>query len=199
MIDESASFTEQDLNGFFREVRAYEDSRPFDGTTVVERLGRSLDRLEELVLFMDLLPAGGDAPPGWGVAREWGPREVLAHIVLMSQVLGWGMWAVGSGEQDEISLMSFLSLRDVSGQHFSRLQPAELLDMARTELTSSIEYLCLADADEMGRVGRVGSLELTAAEIGELLLCAHLEMHVDQLERSLQGARPATPPTRYAW
>ena len=73
----------------------------------------------------------------------------------------------------------------VSGAQFARVPADELLAIARTELTSSIEFLCMADAGEMGRVGKVGPFELTAEEIGELLLCAHLELHVDQLERSL--------------
>ena len=66
-----------------------------------------------------------------------------------------------------------------------RLQPSRVWTIARTELTSSIEFLCMADADQMGRLGKVGPFELTAEEIGELLLCGHLELHVDQLERSL--------------
>ena len=179
---ESSSFTERDLRDFFAAVRTYEDARPVDGLTVVERLEASLGRLEELVTFMAVLP-----PPEQTVqdGKDWTPREVLAHIVLFSQVLGWGMWAIGSGEEDEISLMSFLILRDVSGAQFARVPADELLAIARTELTSSIEFLCMADADQMGRLGKVGPFELTAEEIGELLLCAHLELHVDQLERSL--------------
>ena len=106
---ESPSFTEQDLRDFFGEVRNYEDARPLDGLTVVERLEASLGRLEELVTFMGVLPPPEQTEQ---TARDWTPREVLAHIVLFSQVLGWGMWAIGSGEQDEISLMSFLILRD---------------------------------------------------------------------------------------
>ena len=179
---DSTSFTEQDLRDFFAEVRNYEDARPSDGLTVVERLEASLGRLGELVTFMGVLPPPEQTDQ---TARDWTPREVLAHIVLFSQVLGWGMWAIGSGEEDEISLMSFLILRDVSGAQFARVPADELLAIARTELTSSIEFLCMADAGQMGRVGKAGPFELTAAEIGELLLCAHLELHVEQLERSL--------------
>jgi hypothetical protein len=124
---------------------------------------------------------------GTGSLRDWTPRQVLAHIVLFGQVLGWGMWAVASGEQDELPLLSFLILRDVSGAQFARMPAEELLAIARTELTSAIEFLCMADAGQMARVGKVGPFELTAAEMGELLLCAHLELHVEQLERALSA------------
>jgi hypothetical protein len=194
-LDSESSFSaEQDLKSFLDELRQYENRRIQDGSTVVERLERSLARLQELTLFVEL------TPPVYGQSDGWSPREILARTVLMTQVLGWGMWATGSGEQDEVSLSSFLSVHDVSGRQFAEMAPEELLDMARTELTNSMEYLCMADREEMARVGRVGPFELTAAEIGELLLCAHLEMRVEQLERSLQLQRrePSIAPRRYA-
>jgi hypothetical protein len=188
---ESPSFTEEDLRCFIAEVRDFEDGRPLDGLTVVERLEASLNRLEELVTFMAVLP-----PPEQldSSVKEWTSREVLAHIVLFAQVIGWGMWAIASGDQDEIPLMSFLILRDVSGAKFARMAPDELLAIARTELTSSIEFLCMADASQMARIGKVGPFELTAAEIGEMLLCAHLEIHVAQLQGSLGACWNAAAP-----
>lgn len=179
-----SSNAEQDLTSFLEELRRYENRRIQDGSTVIERLERSLARLEELTLFVEM------TPPTNGLRDEWNPREILARIVLMAQVLGWGMWATGSGDEEPVSLSSFLSIRDISGHQFAEVEPEELLDMARTELTNSMEYLCMADREDMARVGRVGELQLTAAEMGELLLCAHLEMGVEQLERSLQVERP---------
>src|SRR5207244_10244898 len=104
-------------------------------------------RLGELVTFMGVLPPPEQTDQ---TARDWTPREVLAHIVLFSQVLGWGMWAIGSGEQDEIPLMSFLILRDVSGAQFARMPADELLAIARPELTSPIAFLSIADPGQMG-------------------------------------------------
>lgn len=192
---ESPSFTEQDLRAFIDEVVAYEEHRQLDGLTVVERLGAGIDRLGALVALMGPGRAGQPASPATagpgpdrGSAKAWNAREILAHIVLVSQVLGWGMWAVGTGEQDEISLMSFLNLRDISGSTFAGMAARELLAIARHEITTAIEYLCLASPEEMGRVGRVGPFELTAEHIGQFLLCAHMELHIDQLERALTGA-----------
>jgi hypothetical protein len=181
---ESPGFTEDDLSTFFDEVVAYERIRPNDGRTLVERLDAASTRLERVVGSSG--PGGGrHAAPGGG----WTARETLAHIVLVSQVLGWATWAVASGEQDEITIMSFLSLRDVAGEHFAKVSAQELLEIAQGEHLSTIEYLCMADADALARRAKVGPFELSAEEIGRLLLCAHLELHIEQLESALGTRR----------
>lgn len=180
---ESPRFTEDDLRAFFEEVVAYEQRRPKDGLTLVERLEAASSRLGTVV--RGIAPGGGRNPvPGGG----WSARETLAHIVLVSQVLGWATWAVGSGEQDEITIMSFLSLRDVAGDQFAKVSATELLEIAQSEHVSTIEYLCMVDAEALARRARVGPFDLSAEEIARLLLCAHLELHIEQLESAL-GAR----------
>jgi hypothetical protein len=109
--------------------------------------------------------------------------------VLVSQVLGWATWAVASGEEDEITIMSFLSLRDVAGQGFAKVSAQELLEIAQDEHLSLMEYLCMADAEALARRAKVGPFELSAEEIGRLLLCAHIELHIEQLESALGAAR----------
>ena len=193
MKSESTSPSSQDLVTFLTELLEYGRKPSFGTTSVVERLERSSRRLEELVAFMDALSPGpgytgapGGRLAGFPGQHEGGPTDVLAQVMLLSQALAWGMWAVASGEQDEISLTSFLNLRDASARQFAQVPPGELLDMARAEITSAIEFLCLADAEQMGRVGRIGSFEFTAAQMGELL-CAHLEIQAEQLQRSLEA------------
>jgi DinB family protein/adenylate cyclase associated (CAP) protein len=181
---ESPGFTEDDLRTFFDEVVAYERTRPNDGRTLVERLEAASNRLEQVVGSIG--PGGGrQAAPDGG----WTARETLAHIVLVSQVLGWATWAVASGEQNEITIMSFLSLRDVAGEHFAKVSAQELLEIAQGEHLSTIEYLCMADAESLARRAKVGPFELSAEEIGRLMLCAHLELHIEQLESALGTRR----------
>src|SRR5207249_1626473 len=91
---ESPGFTEDDLRVFFNEVIAYERTRPRDGLTLVERLEAASRRLAQVVGSIG--PGGGRQPP---VGGGWTARETLAHIVLVSQVLGWGTWAIASGER----------------------------------------------------------------------------------------------------
>lgn len=181
---ESPGFTEQDLRAFFDEVVAYEQARPSDGLTLVERLEAASRRLEQVVRTIG--PGGGRRPAPHG---GWTARETLAHIVLVSQVLGWATWAIASGEQDEITIMSFLSLRDVAGEHFAKVSMQELLEIAQSEHLATIEYLCMADAEALSRRAKVGPFDLSAEEIGRLMLCAHIELHVDQLVAALGTSR----------
>ena len=181
---ESPGFTEQDLRAFFDEVVAYEKTRPRAGLTLVERLEVASRRLEDAVRAMG--PGGGRQPAPDG---GWTARETLAHIVLVSQVLGWATWAVASGEQDEITIMSFLSLRDVAGEHFAKVSAKELLEIAQSEHVATIEYLCMADAEALARRAKVGPFDLSAEEIGRLMLCAHIELHIDQLMAALGTPR----------
>lgn len=187
---ESPRFTEDDLRAFFDEVVAYERARPKDGLTLVERLEAASRRLGR---------AAANIPPGGGrdpqPAGGWTARETLAHIVLVSQVLGWATWAVASGEQDEITIMSFLSLRDVAGQGFAKVSTQELLEIAQGEHLNTMEYLCMADAEALARRAKVGPFELSAEEIGRLLLCAHIELHIEQLESALGAPRSRTGAT----
>lgn len=183
MDSESSPLAAPDLDSFLYELRSHEQRRRPDGATVVERLERCLGRLQEVILFVEpTAPVSG--------AGETNPREVLVQMVLMAQLLGWGMWAAGSGEQEEEgSFRSFLSLREVLSRRFAEVGPDELVDIVRTELTSSMEYLCLADSEQLARAARLGPSELTAPEIGELLLCAHIEMSIEQLEQSVHVDR----------
>jgi len=181
---ESPNFTEDDLRAFVDEVVAYERSRPKDGLTLVERLEAASRRLGEVVAY---IAPGADRNPAPG--GGWNARETLAHIVLVSQVLGWATWAVASGEQKEITIMSFLSLRDIAGDHFSKVSPRELVEIAQAEHLSTIEYLCMADAEALARRARVGPFDFSAEEIGRLLLCAHIELHIEQLESALGTRR----------
>src|SRR5205809_377796 len=85
------------------------------GRALVERLEIASRRLAQVAGSIG--PGSGRQPAPDG---GWTARETLAHIVLVSQVLGWATWAVASGEQDEITIMSFLALRDVAGEHFAK-------------------------------------------------------------------------------
>lgn len=175
---ESMSFTEQDLYAFIREVIDYEVSRPLDGLPVTDRLEVASDRLAEVVGRM------GDGARG--VVEGWSPKEILAHITLVSQVFGWATRAVGNGEQTEIDVTSFLLLRDLAGMGFAELPVAELLAIARAEHRSTIDYLRSADPEALERRARVYPFPLSVEQIAQFHVCAHLELHIEQLQEALE-------------
>lgn len=188
-----SSSQEQGLTAFLEELRQYEHRRTPDGATALERLDRCLVRLQELVLFLE--PT--DPLLLWPGSQ--GPGDILARMMVMTQVLGWGMWATGSGEPVEVPLSTFLSLRETWAAKCAELAPEEILDMVRAEVTNSMEYLCMADSEQMARAAQLGEARLNPAEIGEQLLCAHLELSVDELAHALHVEPSPAKIVRYAW
>ncbi len=185
---ESPGFTEADLQGFYEEVIAHEQRRPADDLTLADRLEAASDRLEELV--GEMVEGGDGSEPG---GEEWNAREVLAHIGLISQLYGWITWAIATGEQAEIDLTSIVTLRDVAGAQRAQLPARELLAMAQTEHRDTIEFLRSVDPQALKRRAKVGPFDMSAEEAARLPLCAHLELHVRQLEEALLASRGSHP------
>jgi hypothetical protein len=118
---------------------------------------------------------------------EWTDLEVLAHIAVLSKFYGVLTYQVGSGKIIELDLLPQVRDRDVAGEQMSTLPPEQLLALSQRDHQRTIAYLRSADAEAMQR--RVifwDGLSMSAWEIAQLPLCAHLEMHLDQLERTLR-------------
>jgi hypothetical protein len=94
---------------------------------------------------------------------------------------------VGSGKVSELELLPQVKDRDVAGEQLSSLPPDQLLVFAQRDHQRTIAYLRSANAEAMRR--RVVFDEgpsMSAQEIASMPLCAHLEIHLDQLERTLR-------------
>ncbi len=170
---ESPSFTEREILGSLDEFRDHERRR------LADRLEAASTRLADLVRRIST-PGGGSAS-----VDEWSAQEVLAHIVVLSKFYGVLTYQVGSGKLTELDLLPQVRDRDVAGAQISSLPLEQLLAFAQRDHHRTIAYLRSADAEALQRRATFwDGLSMSAWEIAELPLCAHLEMHLDQLERT---------------
>ena len=171
---ESPAFTERDMRAFLDEAVDHERLR------LADRLEADSARLGDLVRR---IPFGSGAGPG----PEWSGHEVLAHIVVLSKFYGTITYRVGSGKLSQVELLEAVQSRDPAGEQLSSLPPDELLAMAQKDHQKTITYIRSADAAAMQRRAVLyEGFSMSAGEIAQLPLCAHLEIHLDQLERTLQ-------------
>jgi len=175
---ESPNFTEREVRGALDEFRDHERRR------LADRLEADSTRLTELVQSLSVRsPAGGES----GQGDEWSAQEVLAHIAVLSKFYGVLTYQVGSGKLTELDLLPQVRNRDVAGEQLSSLPPDQLLAIAQRDHQRTTAYLRSADPEAMQRrVVLADGFSMSAQEIAQLPLCAHLEMHLDQLERTLR-------------
>jgi hypothetical protein len=170
MTEESTTFTATDLHGFLDEMVDH------DRLMLADRLQRASERLAEY---------GELVTPGHG-KDAWSSHEVLAHIVVMSKFYGVIFHKVSSGKMTELDLLNNVGLRDAMDEQMAQLEPKELVRMALEDHERTIKALRAADAASMRRVVKVdGGETMTAEEVARLPLISHLELHIDQLARSL--------------
>ncbi len=174
---ESPDFTEREILGFLDEFGDHERRR------LADRLEAGSTRLAELVQSLSVpSPSGGAS----GSGDEWNAQEVLAHIAVLSKFYGVLTYQVGSGKIRELDLLPQVQDRDLAGEQLSSLPPDQLLAFAQRDHQRTIAYLRSADAEAMKRrVVFSDGFSMSAGEIAQLPLCAHLEIHLDQLERTL--------------
>jgi hypothetical protein len=169
---ESPAFTEREMRAFLDEAVDHERGR------LADRLEADSARLANLVQRI--------SPGGAASGSDWTGHETLAHIVVLSRFYGSLTYRVGSGKLSQIELLEAVQSRDPAGQQLSSLPVAELLAMAQKDHQRTIAYLRSADSAAMQRRAVLyEDFSMSAAEIAQLPLCAHLEIHLDQLERTL--------------
>jgi hypothetical protein len=129
----------------------------------------------------------GEAPPPGD--DEWSSTEVLAHIAVLSKFYGMLTYKIGSGQMTELDLLGNVNIRDVLGEQLAREAPAALVDMALADHRRTVQYLRSADAAAMRRECVVdgGRAVMRADDVAREALIGHLELHVEQLERTLPG------------
>ena len=170
---ESPAFTEREMRAFLDEQVDYERRR------LADRLEADSARLGKLAATLTLPQTEMEDSGGWGA------REILAHIAVLSKFYGVLTSRVGSGKVSQIELLEAVQGRDPAGEQLSSLPPDQLLAMAQRDHQRTIDYLRGADATAMQRRAVLyEGFSMSAAEIAQLPLCGHLEIHLDQLERA---------------
>lgn len=173
---ESPDFTAREIETFQDEFVDHERRR------LADRLEADSKRLAELVRNIP-----SPARQGSGRGDDWNANEVLAHIAVLSKFYGVLTYQVASGKITELDFLPQVKDRDVAGEQLSSLPAEQLLAFAQRDHQRTIAYLRSADAEAMRRRAVLyEGFSMSAWEIAQLPLCAHLEMHLDQLERTLR-------------
>jgi len=168
---ESPDFTEGNVRAFLEETLEHERLR------LADRLEADSARLKELV----------DQGVRAGAGDQWSGQDILAHIVVLSKFYGVLTSQVGSGKMTEADLLGAAQARDVAAEPLLSRPAATLLEMAQREHRRTIDYLRGARATDLARRAKLlGDVSMSAQEIATLPLCAHLEIHLEQLEREHQ-------------
>jgi hypothetical protein len=172
---ESPAFTEREMRAFLDEQVDHERHR------LADRLEADSARLGRLAATLTPRPSGTEDSEGWSA------QEILAHIVVLSKFYGVLTSRVGSGKVSQMELLEAVQSRDPAAEQLSSLPPDQLLAMAQRDHQRTIDYLRGADAAAMQRRAVLyEGFSMSAAEIAQLPLCGHLEIHLDQLERTLR-------------
>src|ERR1700686_2463648 len=132
------------------------------------------------------LAALGPRVRAGGGDTEWSQHELLAHIAVLSKFYGVLVHKISSGQMTELDLLENVNLRDVVGEQMAQIEPAELLRMALADQARTLKLLRTVEPSSLQRRATQENGEtMSAEEVARLPLINHLEMHVDQLERSL--------------
>ena len=168
---ESTAFTPTDVQGFMDEFLDHERQ------LLADRLEKASARLA--ALGPRIIAGHGDG--------DWTSHEVLAHIAVLSKFYGVLVHKISSGQMTELNLLENVNVRDVAGEQMAKLEPAELLRMAQADHQRTIKTLRTAEPRALRRAARLedGTL-MTAEEVARLPLVTHLELHIEQLEKSLE-------------
>jgi hypothetical protein len=167
---ESTAFTHADVEQFLDEFLDH------DRNLLADRLEKASGRLAGLGPRVRA-GSGGD---------EWSQHELLAHIAVLSKFYGVLVHKISSGQMTEVDLLENVTLRDVFGERMAQLEPAELLAMALADQARTLKLLRTVEPSSLRRKAKLETGEMIGAdEIARLPLVNHLELHVDQLERSL--------------
>ena len=164
---ESPDFTQTNVRAFLDELLDHER------IALADRLEAASSRLAKLVQL------GLDQGNG---REQWSGHEILAHIVVLSKFYGMLTSQVGAGKLTEVDLLGAAQSRDVAAEPLLSLPSATLLAMAQRDHQRTAAYLRGAGAGDLARrATMLGDVTMSAHEIAALPLCAHLEIHLDQL------------------
>jgi DinB family protein len=169
---ESPGFTMDDIRAFMTSYRDRERH------LLADRLQRVSERVAEL---------------GPRVKRhtddsvsEWNAHEILAHIAVVSKFYGVLVHRIAGGKLEDMNLLEAVNLRDSAGRQMAELEPGELARQAVADQQRTIQTLREVDPSSLERSARIDDgTSMTAEQVARMPLIAHLEMHVEQLEKAL--------------
>jgi hypothetical protein len=170
MREDSATFTADDLGRFFAEMV------PWEITSMAERLKRASDRLLELGQRV------AEEPPG---TAGWNAKEVLAHIAVLSRAYGVFGYMVATGRLTDLPLEGVITQRDAEGAKYMQMPAADIVAEAVNQHQRTLKFLEGMTPEQFRRTVTTESGELSVDYILRMPLLAHLEQHLDQLQRAL--------------
>lgn len=175
---ESTAFSQADVDEFFSGLVEHERG------VLADRLDRASARLAGLGARLAAAESGRDEEH---LEDRWNATEVLAHIAVLSKFYGTLTYKIGTGQLTEMDLLGGVHLRDVVGEQLAQQDPSKLVADAIDDHRRTAAYLRSADATAMQRqcVMDGNGKAVTAADVARLSLVAHLEVHLDQLERAM--------------
>jgi hypothetical protein len=173
---ESPAFTMEDIRAFMTSYRDRERN------LLADRLQHISDRVAKL--GPQVVDAANDDDP------EWNAREILAHIAVVSKFYGILVHRIARGKLGDMNLLEAVNMRDATGRQSAELNPDELVSQTLGDHQRTIKTLRDSDVASLERSARIDDgTQMTAEEVARLPLITHLEMHVDQLEKILAGAK----------
>jgi hypothetical protein len=168
---ESQNFTQTEVDAFLREIREQERE------SLAARLQALSARLAALAGRIETAPS-----PSSG----WNAREILAHIAVLSKFYGSLAYRIASGKLEELDLLGNVQLRDVVGEQAAQQPVNALMAQIEADHRRTAGFLRTTTAEALQRRIPIGNGHtISADEVARLILCAHLEIHLAQLERAL--------------
>jgi hypothetical protein len=168
--EDSSTFTAADVPRFFDEIFEFEMGQ------VARRLRAASARMRELAARIP------DAPRSEG---EWNAKEVLAHIAVLSRAYGVFSYMIATGRLTEIPLGDVINQRDREGDKFMAMPASEIAAEAVKQHERTLKFLGTATPEQLRRECKVERGAMTAEHVIRLPLLAHLEQHLEQLEKAL--------------
>jgi hypothetical protein len=171
---ESTSFTSDDYDMFV------EDYLERERAELIGRLQRIADDTEAL------LPRLSEA--GSTSSDEWNPIETLAHMAVSAQFFGWVIKEVSKGNEIGDQMQELMKLRDPSIVEAVQKTPVELVEQLRSGIDKTTGFLAGVPYEDLRNAISFGSKQLSAEDFTRLSFAHHLEDHVDQMRRALDGS-----------
>jgi hypothetical protein len=170
---ESPTFTIDDLKGF---LDTYLDR---ERKILADRLKQASERIGAL---------GPRIKSERSDREEWTAHELLAHIAVLSKFYGVLVHRIATGQEPNMDIMEAVHLRDAVGHQMALLEPPDLLRLIAADHDRTIETLRTATPTDLRRPASLGDdVTMSAEDIARLPLVSHLELHIEQLEKLLDG------------
>jgi DinB superfamily len=177
MKPESQNFTSEDVPHFMDELLGREMG------LVADRLRAASARMEALAPRI---------PDERSDDESWTAKEVLAHVFVLSRAYGAFAYMVARGRVPELSFGDVISQRDTLGDEIARLPVAEIVAKAREQHERTLKFMERATLADYKASVKTEHGDISVEGLLRLPLVAHLEDHLDQIERVLAGETAAT-------